>query len=383
MWYIADLLEVQGDPTDQALQTRRVLYFNKDWLKTVFRYYASGRTDDLEASTILPSPNPRNKDGLTGDEFMPLWKFWRLVKQSGGVGRGCSLASVDRIFVMGRYKIADTPRRQAADRERAEREGAERGVDTDEEATTPRTEGEGESQVDSVRGPLGEQVDPEMEAGDAPEGAISIKYQGGDPHNRDLQMALFDFFETMIRWSWLYFSSQKDMPLSERFSSLIAMFKPRLMRKITARETLEWMDPEVEAVFARHRKAMMKIHAYFINSAEAKGSKKELICRDDRVLSFNQLLTGFERIGIYDPNFAVKKSGYLYREVTKDDTVMPQEHSSNQLSEMILDEFEQILVRVSKLKAPPKTKVSVACQQFIEVTLIPEAARHVPGRLTL
>lgn len=174
--YIQDLIDIQTDPAEQALEIRRVLYFQKEYLKSVFRYYAAGMDEDLDADTIkIPAPHPRNNNGLAGDESMPLHAFWRLCKEARMPSRVCSLADIDRLFVLGRHRL------------QAEEKKAKLGG-----AAAKAAEQAADDEVELMEGGDGAGADGRV---------FSSKFKG-DPHDREMRMQLFDYFETVIRVSW-------------------------------------------------------------------------------------------------------------------------------------------------------------------------------------
>jgi hypothetical protein len=67
--YLSDLLSSQADPEDQAMQMRRIIYEQLDYLDQVYAYYRDDMSDNWSAENPVAT---RKHDGHEpqGDETM-------------------------------------------------------------------------------------------------------------------------------------------------------------------------------------------------------------------------------------------------------------------------------------------------------------------------
>ena len=130
------------------------------------------------------------------------------------------------------------------------------------------------------------------------------------------------------------------------------------MRKQIDKGFLEFQLLEIQEVFREPYVAekTRKAFDWYISSYKANKVKKGTVGPQDLAMSFNHIHSLFEKTEGFDPNFGVKKLMESYCKIACDSDLLPQEHPNNQNSEMVYDEFLDLLLRCCRWAEAESTR---------------------------
>jgi hypothetical protein len=298
--HIKDLLESQQDVDHETMELRRIIYQNLPYLNQLYAYYRQDLNDSQNDE--LPLPGQVEHDGhdpCDDEEPMDLHGFWRILKECkiamGNVKVKMPVAVFDRIHVQGKRRLTRLQQNSSFD------------------------------------------------------------VASQDPHARSLKVVFYDWIETLIRTAVLKLQGS----LSQRFEALIKDFlRPFAMRKQMDKGFLEFQMQEIQEIFQEVYVAekTRKAFDYYISSYKANKVKKGTVGPLDLAMSFNHIHSIFEKTEGFDPNFGVKKLMESYCKITCDSDLLPQEHPNNQNSEMVYDEFLDLLLRCCRWAETESTR---------------------------
>ena len=287
--HIKDLLESQQDVGHETMELRRIIYQNLPYLNQLYAYYRQDLNDSQNDE--LPLPGQVEHDGhdpCDDEDPMDLYGFWRILKECkiamGNVKVKMPVAVFNRIHVQGKRRLTRLQQNSSFD------------------------------------------------------------VASQDPHARSLKVVFYDWIETLIRTAVLKLQGS----LSQRFEALIKDFlRPFAMRKQIDKGFLEFQLLEIQEVFREPYVAekTRKAFDWYISSYKANKVKKGTVGPQDLAMSFNHIHSLFEKTEGFDPNFGVKKLMESYCKIACDSDLLPQEHPNNQNSEMVFDEFLDLLLR--------------------------------------
>ena len=172
--------------------------------------------------------------------------------------------------------------------------------------------------------------------------------------------------------------------VSVRFEGLVKDFlQPFAMRKVVDKGFLEFTCEEVqktceEPVIADKARRCFE---YYITSYKANKIKQGTVGPNDWAMSFNHVFCMFEKTGGFDPQFGVKKLMEIFCKTTCDSDLLPQEHPNNQNSEMVYDEFLQLLLRCARAKKWPGDSVEEQFRSYLVDEIFVKTAKIMPGKL--
>lgn len=100
----------------------------------------------------------------------------------------------------------------------------------------------------------------------------------------------------------------------------------------------------------------------------------------DCPLSFNDLLRLFEKLDVYTPSFNTKRLTEICTSATGDETLMAQEHTNNRNTDIVFDEWLQVLAKAAQ-SLYKADATHVAIQTFLEKDFFPTVRLKYPGKL--
>ena len=323
--YIRDLLEQQQDAEHEAMEVRRVIYENLGYLNQLFAYYKQDLNQSQSAEEIIENQVEHDgHDPCDEEEPMPLYCFWRILKECkiamGNVKVKMPVAVFDRVHVQGKRRTA-------------------------------------RMQQDA-----------------------SFDMTAIDPHDRNLPVVFYDLVETLIRIGMLKLQGT----LSNRFEGLIKDFlRPFAMRKQVEKGYLEFRTEEVQQVCADAfiAEKSRKVFEYYIRIYKANKVRQGMVGPNDITMSFNHVHSVIEKTESFDPNFGEKKLMECFCKITCDSDLLPQEHPNNQNSEMVYDEFLDIILRVARAKKYPGATPEECLRGFMVNKIFYETNKMMPGKL--
>ena len=334
--YLQDLLADTPDPQEQRMELRRILYQNMEFLDTAYEYYRLEMTEDWPADRRIDTQV--DHDGHDGDprkfpfgrtaapQPMLLRGLIRLLKDCGviyGDVRARMLAAVvDRIHLQGRRRVARM-----------------KWLVKDYEA------------------------------------------EAQDPHDAASPVDFYDMVETLVRVAAAH--GRLTGTPAQRFEALLRRFlRPGAMRKTGDKNLAEFRSPAVQAVLREPTMAarLRRIYDYFISSYKANRIKLSAVGLRDVTMSLNHVLHMAERLDEFDPSYNTRRCWETYQLVTGDSGLLPQEHPNNQNSEMVLEEFCELLVRTARLKGA-KGAPREFVLEYLE-SVCARAGRVMPGKIS-
>jgi hypothetical protein len=293
------------DPQELRMELRRVLYQNMDFLDTVYEYYRLEMTEDWPPDRRIDSQV--DHDGHDGDPHklpfgrpatrpMALRALVRLLKDAGiiyGDAKGKLLAAtIGRIHLQGRRRVA-----------RAKRAA------------------------------------PDYEA------------EAHDPHDAAAEVDFYDMVETLARVAAVH--ARVGGTLAQRLEALLLRFlRPGAMRKTGDKGLAEFRSPPVQAVLQEPAMAqrLRRVFEHFVAAHKASRLRLNAVGVHDATMSLNHVLRWAERLDDFDPAHTPRRCWEAYQAVTCDGGLLPQEHPNNQASEMVFEEFCELLARTARLK---------------------------------
>jgi hypothetical protein len=324
--YIRDLLEQQLDAEHEAMELRRIIYQNLPYLNQLYAYYKQDLNQSQSAEEIIDGQVEHDGHDDPGDEEEPmrLYCFWRILKECkiamGNVKVKMPVAVFNRIHVLGKRRVARL-------------------------------------QQDA-----------------------SFDMTATDPHDRDLPVVFYDLIETLIRVGMLRLQGT----VSSRFEALIRDYlRPFAMRKQVDKGFLEFRLPEVYEVCSEEFivEKGRKVFEYYIRTYKANKHKQGMVGPNDITMSFNHVHSVFERVESFDPNFGVKKLMEAFCKITCDSDLLPQEHPNNQNSEMVFEEFLDLLLRCARAKKWPGATPQECLRSFLVDEIFYKTSKIMPGKL--
>ena len=198
-----------------------------------------------------------------------------------------------------------------------------------------------------------------------------------DPHDAAAAVDFYDMIETLVRVASSH--GRLSGTLAQRFDTMLRRYlRPGAMRKTGDKSLAEFRSPAVQAALREPAMAarLRRIFDYFVVSYKANRIRLHAVGPRDVTMSLNHILAMSERLDDFDPTYNTRRCWEVYQAVTGDGGLLPQEHPNNQNSEMIFDEFGELLVRTARLKG-----AKGAPREFIRGYLA-RAGRFLPGKAT-
>eukprot|EP00290_Baffinella_frigidus_P051542 CAMPEP_0180388142 /NCGR_PEP_ID=MMETSP0989-20121125/30653_1 /TAXON_ID=697907 /ORGANISM="non described non described, Strain CCMP2293" /LENGTH=398 /DNA_ID=CAMNT_0022389129 /DNA_START=36 /DNA_END=1232 /DNA_ORIENTATION=+ len=322
--YVNDVLQLQSDVEEARMELRRIFYENMEFLDILYGYYKADMNEDWEYTRPIPGMVKHTGSEPEDREPLRLRGLWRILKECkiamGDVRAKAPVAVYNRIFHMSKLRIETAQKK--------------------EKSYTPAEE---------------------------------------DPHKADAPVDFYVLVETLVRIAQLRLQGS----LSHKVETLIKdMLKPLAMRKQTDRSFLDYRSGPAREVWAEEavQRSSRKIFEFFIASYRSGKKKGEgTLGPLDLTMSLNHLLVMVEKMELFDPTFNVKKCVETFSKLTCDSDLLPQEHPNNANSEMIYDEFCDLVTRMARLKAVAKTSTRDALKELL-AEMFSIAKKTMPGK---
>ena len=213
-----------------------------------------------------------------------------------------------------------------------------------------------------------------------------------NPHFGGNQNHVYEFVETLIRVSHqIWFSKRKSghKTLHQCFHKLIS---DHLLPFSCSHETMDeprWhiLTHKSHAVLRKYKSSLEQIFRFFAvsKSQQALITKEDQASRQkekmkkasksavsnhafwkvrslkmlDDTMTFNELFVMLDTLQLIDFNISAKKAAELYARVTNDHNIAPQVDKMNETTELVLDEFIELVARLALLRTAGKKAMSI------------------------
>eukprot|EP00735_Rhodelphis_limneticus_P000617 TRINITY_DN11137_c0_g1::TRINITY_DN11137_c0_g1_i1::g.6516::m.6516 TRINITY_DN11137_c0_g1::TRINITY_DN11137_c0_g1_i1::g.6516 ORF type:complete len:362 (-),score=99.42,Imm11/PF15563.1/0.31,Imm11/PF15563.1/1.1e+03 TRINITY_DN11137_c0_g1_i1:54-1139(-) len=201
-----------------------------------------------------------------------------------------------------------------------------------------------------------------------------------DIHDPDNVVDFFGFVQVVGRIAGavrddMHFADRCEHVIKNCILPNVGVVKPQPMRATKG----------VGTILAANHARIEKIFNYFVDPSPTAHNRKPEDFADmrDVAMNLNEFLHMLKAFDILSPRLNVKQATHVFSVVSCVSTqnLLPQEHTHNADREITLEDFCEVLTRISCMKFKGEGLTVAQClAQFLQTELFPASSRVLPGR---